>query len=80
MTVLVVAALVILWCSFQKQPDDGSNNLDDVYLSSFSSSVDDLKTDLPTITAMDVEPKTVVIMAGEDTPSFLAKKLPFGMV
>lgn len=73
MTVLVVAALVILWCSFQKQSDDAD-------ITAFSSSDNDSKTDLTMMTAMDMEPKIVVVMAGEDTPSFLAKKLPFGMV
>ncbi|OWM84696.1 hypothetical protein CDL15_Pgr027483 [Punica granatum] len=57
MTILIAAALVILACSYRKRPE---------------SSVED-KSVKPTILQLEPEPRVVVIMAGDNLPSFLAK-------
>ncbi|KAG9448652.1 hypothetical protein H6P81_008617 [Aristolochia fimbriata] len=59
---LIGAALIILVCSFRKHRD-----------SMTSESVK--KPPEPVITPLEREPKVVVIMAGDDQPTFLAEPI-----
>ncbi|XWS47534.1 hypothetical protein CRYUN_Cryun14cG0160600 [Craigia yunnanensis] len=59
--ILIAVALVILACSYRKR-------------SSNSSSIEvQLKQEMAMNTVFDSEPKIVVIMAGDNKPTFLAK-------
>ncbi|KAB1211391.1 Protein GLUTAMINE DUMPER 2 [Morella rubra] len=61
MLVLIAVALVVLVCSQRKRASSSSGEGDD-------------KPAMPTNTVViDVEPKFVVIMAGDDKPTYLAK-------
>ncbi|XAR51595.1 hypothetical protein NMG60_11006266 [Bertholletia excelsa] len=63
MMVLITLALVILACSFRKQVSNSSNAGDG----------DEEKPEKPKIAdAVNLEPKILVIMAGDDRPTYLA--------
>ena len=59
--ILIAVALVLLACFYRKRPSNSSSN--EV----------DLKQEMGMNTVFDSEPKFVVIMAGDDKPTFLAK-------
>ncbi|KAK3212203.1 hypothetical protein Dsin_016909 [Dipteronia sinensis] len=61
---LIAVALILLVCSFKKQSSSSSSN----------SGSDENASEKPAIIlkVVDPEPKIVVIMAGDETPSFLA--------
>ncbi|XP_022769988.1 protein GLUTAMINE DUMPER 4-like [Durio zibethinus] len=59
--ILIAVALVLLACSYIKRPSNSSSN--EVQL----------KQEMAKARVIDSEPKIVVIMAGDDKPTFLAK-------
>ncbi|EOY03887.1 Uncharacterized protein TCM_019103 [Theobroma cacao] len=59
--ILIALALVMLACSYRKRSANSS------------SSQVQLKQEMAMNTVLDSEPKIVVIMAGDDKPTFLAK-------
>ncbi|KAL1361044.1 hypothetical protein HN51_006415 [Arachis hypogaea] len=67
MLLLIAVSLLILACSFRKRYSSSSNN------SSPSSSDEENNNNKSTKIVMDLEPKIVVIMAGETNPTYLAE-------
>ncbi|XWS30843.1 hypothetical protein CRYUN_Cryun23aG0025700 [Craigia yunnanensis] len=59
--ILIAVALVLLACFYRKR------------LSNSSSNEVQLKQEMTVARVLDSEPKVVVIMAGDDKPTFLAK-------
>ncbi|XVF71380.1 hypothetical protein PTKIN_Ptkin12aG0033100 [Pterospermum kingtungense] len=59
--ILIAMALVFLACSYRKRPSNPSSN------------EAQLKQEMAMARVFDSEPKIVVIMAGDDKPTFLAK-------
>ncbi|KAG6512104.1 hypothetical protein ZIOFF_030198 [Zingiber officinale] len=65
MMVLIAVALLMLACSRRKSFVDSDNP-------SLALELEDASIQVP----IDLEPRFVVIVAGEDTPTFLAKPVP----
>ncbi|KAF5204650.1 Glutamine dumper, partial [Thalictrum thalictroides] len=66
---LISFALLILACTYHKSMDDD----DDDNLSSPDDVDEEKPAKLPTLPPAEFEPKIVVIMAGNDQPTYLAK-------
>ncbi|KAJ7974232.1 Protein GLUTAMINE DUMPER like [Quillaja saponaria] len=65
MITLILVALIILVCSYRKRASSSSS----------ASEGDQEKPTMPMNTVFDTEPKIVVIMAGDDKPTYLAKPI-----
>ncbi|KAI6670453.1 hypothetical protein NL676_005338 [Syzygium grande] len=63
MLILIAAALIILACSYWRRPSNASADAD-------------AKPVKPVILPLDLEPRIVVIMAGDEKPKYLAKPVP----
>ncbi|KAJ7971153.1 Protein GLUTAMINE DUMPER like [Quillaja saponaria] len=61
---LILVALIILFCSYRKRASSSSSG---------SELGDPEKPAMSISTVIDTEPKIVVIMAGDDKPTYLAK-------
>lgn len=70
MTGLAAIAVVILACYHRKQPVAATAGDQSSLLDGMEKSVP-----LPAIAPLDMEPRIVVVMAGDEHPSFLAKPM-----
>ncbi|KAK3409308.1 hypothetical protein EUGRSUZ_J01435 [Eucalyptus grandis] len=60
MLILIAVALIILACSYWKRPSNASGDADEKPVKSM-------------IPPLDLEPRIVVILAGDEKPKYLAK-------
>ncbi|KAI3439191.1 uncharacterized protein J3R85_005158 [Psidium guajava] len=60
--ILIAVALIILACSYRKRTSNASGDAD-------------AKPEKPSIPPLDLEPRIVVIMAGDEKPKYLAKQV-----